>query len=141
MKDLSNNNNEEAKIEIIKWRIKTRKFQKEAIYQCLPGKIKPEDEISNVNDTVWDVILFIALNSYSSESLMASDIYLGAGLPKRTVIRIIDKLEALNVVKKTADGKDRRVTRIGFTPIFAKQIDKHFQDSLTERTHFIEGFG
>ena len=48
------------------------------------------------------MILFIGLNAYSSVPLTASDIYLGTGLPKRTVIRIIDRLEALNVVKKTA---------------------------------------
>ena len=78
------------------------------------------------------MILFIGLNAYSSVPLTASDIYLGTGLPKRTVIRIIDRLEALNVVKKTADGKDRRVTRIGFSPVFARLFDKHLLENLTE---------
>jgi len=123
---------EQRKLKLIKARIKTRKFQREAIYKCLPGKIKPEDEIRNVNDKVWDVILFIGLNDYSSVPLTASDIYLGAGLPKRTVIRIIDKLESLNVIEKTTDGNDRRVTRIGFSAAFAKLFDRHLQDSLSE---------
>ncbi len=102
------------------------------IYKCLPGKKNPGGKIRNVNDTTWDVILFIALNEYSSVPLTASDIYLGTELPKRTVIRIIDRLEALNVVKKTADGKDRRVTRIDCSAIFAKLFDKHLQNYLSE---------
>lgn len=124
--------NEQGKIKLIKGRIKIRAFQREAIYQCLPGKKKPGGKIRNVNDTTWDMILFIGLNAYSSVPLTASDIYLGTGLPKRTVIRIIDRLEALNVVKKTADGKDRRVTRIGFSAVFAGLFDKHLQDNLAE---------
>ena len=92
----------------------------------------PCETIGNVNDKVWDVILFIALNAYSPVALTASDIYLGTGVPKRTVIRIIDRLEALNVIQKTADNKDRRVTRIGFSAIFAKLFDKHLQDYLTD---------
>ncbi len=136
MKKLSNKISEEHIITLIKWRIKTRKLQKEVIYKCLPGKTKPDLIIRNANDTVWDVILFIALNSCSSESLTASDIYLGTGLPKRTVIRILDRLECLNVINKTTDGKDRRVTRVGFTAPFAKQIDKHFQDSLADLVQY-----
>ncbi len=128
----SKQKNDQEKIDSIKWKIKTRKFQKEAIYRCLPGKKKPDIKIRNVNDTVWDVILFIGLNAYSPVPLTASDIYLGTGLPKRTVIRIIDRLESLNVIKKTADGKDRRVTRIGFSTAFSKLFDKHLQDYLNE---------
>ena len=102
------------------------------IYKCLPRKKQPGDKIRNVNDKVWDVILFIALNAYSSVSLTASDIYLGTGLPKRTVIRIVDRLEALNVIKKTVNGRDRRVTRINFSAVFARLFDKHLQDYLAE---------
>lgn len=119
---------EETKIKLIKGRIKTREFQREAIYRCLPGKSGLEDKIRNVNDTTWDVILFIGLNAYSSVPLTASDIYLGTGVPKRTVIRIIDRLESLNVVKKTPDRRDRRVTRVGFSDIFATQFDNHLMD-------------
>lgn len=132
MKNLSIKIGEEHKKNLIKWRIKTRKLQKEVIYKCLPGKTKPDLKIRHANDTVCDVILFIALNSCSSEPLTASDIYLCTGLPKRTVIRILDRLESLNVINKTADTKDRRVTRVGFTAIFARQIDKHFQDCLDD---------
>lgn len=128
----SKQKNEQGKIKLIRGRIKTRAFQRETIYKCLPGKKKPEDKIRNVNDATWDVILFIGLNAYSSVPLAASDIYLGTGLPKRTVIRIIDRLEALNVVKKTADGKDRRVTRVGFSAVFARLFDKHLQNYLTD---------
>ena len=78
------------------------------------------------------MILFIGLNAYSSVPLTASDIYLGTGLPKRSVIRIIDRLEAINVVRKSADGKDRRVTRIGFSAVFARPFDKQLRDNLAE---------
>jgi len=133
MKKLSNKIGEEHIKNLIRWRIKTRKFQQESIYSCLPGKSTPTVNNRNFSNSVWNVIYFIALNYYSSELLTASDIFLGTGLPKRTVIRILDRLESLNVIKKTVDGNDRRVTRIGFTAIFAKKIDKHFQDSLANR--------
>ena len=62
----------------------------------------------------------------------ASDIYLGTGLPKRTVIRIIDRLEDLNVVEKKADTNDGRVTRIVFSATFAAEINNHLQECLAE---------
>ena len=74
-------------------------------------------------------------------ALTASDIYLGTELPKRTVIRIIDKLETLNVVQKTIDRQDRRVTRIGFSPAFTRIFDRHLEDSFAEQTEFYRGFG
>ena len=91
-----------------------------------------EEKIRNANDTTWDVILFIGLNTYSSVPLTASDIYLGTGVPKRTVIRIIDRLENLNVIKKTPDPRDRRVTRIGFSAVFTRLFDKHLRNYLTD---------
>jgi len=128
----SKRKNEQRKIKLIRGRIKTREFQRKAVYSCLPGKINPDEEIRHVNDNIWDVILFIGLNAYASTPLTASDIYLGTGLPKRTVIRIIDKLESLNVISKKGDGNDRRITRIGFSPAFAKLFDRHLDDYLSE---------
>ena len=125
-------NDEDKKIKLIEWRIKDRKFQRESIYRCIPRKIEANDKIRHVNDKTWDVILFIALNVYSSVPLTASDIYLGTGLPKRTVIRIIDRLEVLNVIEKKADTKNGRVTRIDFSGAFAVEIDNHFQECLAE---------
>ncbi len=125
-------NNEDKKIKLIERRIKDRKFQRESIYRCIPRKIEAKDKIRHVNDKTWDVILFIALNVYSSAPLTASDIYLGTGLPKRTVIRIIDRLEDLNVIEKKADAKNGRVTRVGFSATFAAEIDNHLQECLAE---------
>ena len=125
-------NNEDRKIKIIERRIKDRNFQRESIYKCIPRKIEANEEIRHVNDKTWDVILFIALNVYSSAPLTASDIYLGTGLPKRTVIRIIDRLEVLNVIEKKADSRNGRVTRIGFSDTFAAEIDNHLQECLAE---------
>lgn len=126
-------NNEERKIKLIERRIKNRKFQRESIYKCIPRKIGANKKIRHVNDKTWDVILFIAFNAYSSTPLTASDIYLGTELPKRTVIRILDRLEDLNVVEKKADTRNGRVTRIGFSNAFAAEIDNHLQESLGER--------
>lgn len=126
-------NNEERKIKLIERRIKNRKFQRESIYKCIPRKIGANKKIRHVNDKTWDVILFIAFNAYSSTPLTASDIYLGTGLPKRTVIRILDRLEDLNVVEKKADTRNGRVTRIGFSDAFAAEIDNHLQECLGER--------
>ena len=96
MKSVSRLNKVQLKEEIIKRRIKIRKFQGEAIYQCLPGKIPADHMSRNANDKIWDVILFIGLHDSSAVPLASSDIFLGTELPKRTVIRIIDKLETLN---------------------------------------------
>ena len=126
-------NDEERKIKLIERRIKNRKFQRESIYKCIPRKIGANKKIRHVNDKTWDVILFIAFNAYSSTPLTASDIYLGTGLPKRTVIRILDRLEDLNVVEKKADTRNGRVTRIGFSDAFAAEIDNHLQECLGER--------
>ena len=92
MTGVSRTNKALLKEELIKWRIKVRKFQREAIHKCLPGKPPSDIKVGNANDKTWDVILFIAGNGSTSVPLRASDIYLGTDLPKRTVIRIIDKL-------------------------------------------------
>ena len=126
-------NQKYGKIKLIERRIKNRKFQRESIYRCIPRKIEANEKIRHVNDKTWDVILFIAFNVYSSAPLTASDIYLGTGLPKRTVIRILDRLEDLNVVEKKADTRNGRVTRIGFSSTFAAEFDNHLQDCLAER--------
>ena len=126
-------NQKNGKIKLIERRIKNRKFQRESIYKCIPRKIEANEKIHHVNDKTWDVILFIAFNVYSSAPLTASDIYLGTGLPKRTVIRILDRLEDLNVVEKKADTRNGRVTRIGFSATFAAEIDNHLQECLAER--------
>lgn len=81
--------------ELIKRKIKVRKFQREAIYKCLPGKPSDGFRIRNANGNIWDVIFFIALNGKGPVALRASDVYLGTNLPKRTVIRIIDNSKPL----------------------------------------------
>jgi len=139
MKNDSRLSDQQLKDELIRWRTKVRKIQREAIYKCLPGKLSANLNFRNVNDTIWDVILFIALNGKGSVALTASDIYLGTEFPKRTVIRIIDKLEALNVVHKTTDDHDRRVTHIGFSPAFAKLFDRHLDDCFADKAAFFQG--
>ena len=62
----------------------------------------------------------------------SSDVYLGTGLPKRTVIWVLEKLENLNVIKRTIDHRDARVTRIGLSGCLAAEIDNHFQYCLNK---------
>ena len=50
----------------------------------------------------------------------------------RTVIRILEKLENLNVIERTTDHRDARVTRIELSDCFAAEIDNHFQDCLNK---------
>jgi len=78
------------------------------------------------------VILFITLNNYSSIPVTSSDVYLGTGMPKRTVIRVLEKLENLNVIERTTDHRAARVTRIELSDCFAAEIDNHFQDCLNK---------
>ncbi|MBT3305674.1 MAG: winged helix DNA-binding protein [Alphaproteobacteria bacterium] len=94
----------------------------------------------NANDKIWDVILFIGLHDSSAVPLASSDIFLGTELPKRTVIRIIDKLETLNVVKKTTDTQDRRVTRVQFTPVFTRLFDRHLEECFGQQLELFRGF-
>lgn len=132
MKDRTKIEDQERKIRLINKRIKNRKFQMESIYKCLPGKIETHQKIRNANDKTWDVILFIALNNYSAKPITSSEVYLGAGLPKRTVIRILEKLENLNVIERTTDLKNGRVTRVEFSDCFAREIDGHLEDCISE---------
>lgn len=46
----------------------------------------------------------------------------------RTVIWVLEKLENLNVIKRTIDHRDARVTRIELSYCFAAEINNHFQD-------------
>jgi len=62
----------------------------------------------------------------------SSDVYLGTGLPMRTVIWVLEKLENLNVIERTTDHRDARVTRIKLSDCFAAEIDNHFQDCLNK---------
>ena len=62
----------------------------------------------------------------------SSDVYLGTGLPKRTVIWVLEKLENLNIIERTTDHRDARVTRIELSDWFAAEIDNHFQDCLNK---------
>ena len=50
----------------------------------------------------------------------------------RTVIWVLEKLENLNVIKRTIDHRDARVTRIELSDCFAAEIDNHFQDCLNK---------
>ena len=132
MKESSKGKNKDRKIQLIKRRIKNRTFQKESIYRCFYGKLDTSQTIRNANDKTWYVILFITLNNYSSIPVTSSDVYLGTGLPKRTVIRVLEKLENLNVIERTTDLRDVRVTRIELSDCFAAEIDNHFQDCLNK---------
>lgn len=122
----------ERKINLIKRRIKNRKFQKEVIYKCSPGEVARGDEVSHVNDKAWDVIWFIALHYFSGKPLTSSDVYLGTALPKRTVIRILERLERLNVIVKQPGSNDARVRLINFSRVFAFEVDHHLQECITE---------
>ena len=102
------------------------------IYECAPGRAVAEAEIRHVNDKAWDVIWFIALHGFSGEPVTSSDVYLGTGLPKRTVIRILERLERLNVICKKPGGNDGRVRLIEFSSVFAAKIDRHLQECITE---------
>ena len=132
MKESSKGKNKDRKIQLIKRRIKNRTFQKESIYRCFYGKLDTSQTIRNANDKTWYVILFITLNNYSSIPVTSSDVYLGTGMPKRTVIRVLEKLENLNVIERTTDHRDARVTRIKLSDYFAAEIDNHFQDCLNK---------
>ncbi len=132
MKESSKGKNKNRKIQLIKRRIKYRTFQKESIYRCFHGKLDSSRTIKNANDKTWDVILFIALNNYSAIPVTSSDVYLGTGLPKRTVIRVLEKLENLNVIERTTDHRNGRVTRVELSDCFAREIDNHLQDCLNE---------
>ena len=132
MKDFSKGNNKDRKIKLINRSIKNRTFQRESLYRCFHGKIDSSRKIRNANDKTWDVILFIALNNYSAMPVTSSDVYLGTGLPKRTVIRILEKLENLNVIERTTDSKNGRVTRIELSECYAAEIDSHLQDCIDE---------
>jgi len=124
--------NNQKKINLIKSRIKNRKFQKDVIYDCAPGKVVAEAEIRHVNDKAWDVIWFIAVQEFSGKAVTSSDVYLGTGLPKRTVIRILERLERLNVINKQPGDNNGRVRLIKFSPVFAAKVDRHLQECLTE---------
>ncbi|NQU62064.1 MAG: MarR family transcriptional regulator [Rhodospirillales bacterium] len=94
--------------------------------------MEADKRIRHANDKTWDVIWFIALNTFSAKPVTSSDVYLGTGLPKRTVIRILEKLENLNVIKKIPGPDDARVRMINFGPQFAAEIDRHLQECITE---------
>lgn len=132
MKEFSKGSNKDRKIKLINRRIKNRTFQKESIYRCFNGKLDSSRKIRNANDKTWDVILFIALNNYSDIPVTSSDVYLGTGLPKRTVIRVLEKLENLNVIARTTDSRNGRVTRIELSDCYAAEIDNHLQDCINE---------
>ena len=132
MKESSKGKNKDRKIQLIKRRIKNRTFQKESIYRCFYGKLDTSRTIRSANDKTWYVILFITLNNYSSIPVTSSDIYLGTGLPMRTVIRVLKKLENLNVIERTTDHRDTRVTRNELSDCFAAEIDNHFKDCLNK---------
>ena len=48
------------------------------------------------------------------------------------MIWVPEKLENLNVIERTTDDKDARVTRIELSDCFAAEIDNHFQDFLNK---------
>ena len=62
----------------------------------------------------------------------SSDVYLGTGLTKRTVIGILEKLENLKIIERTTDHRNGRVTRIELSDCFAAEINNHFQDCINE---------
>jgi len=126
------NNRNDQKIKLLRRRIRNREFQRSAIFSCKPGN-SGRVTLQNINGKVWDVIYFLAVNEYAGMPLRSSDIYLGTGLPKRTVMRIIDRLQLLNVVAKNRDPRDRRVTRVGLSATFIAELDAHLHECLSEK--------
>jgi DNA-binding MarR family transcriptional regulator len=76
--------------------------------------------LHNLNNPECGVLYVLSTGAVTNQLTLGQDL----GIDKATIVKIIDKLEQLNFVKREVDPTDRRAKLISITPKGKKILDK-----------------
>ena len=75
----------------------------------------------------WDMMLDLMLANANGRTLSASDLATGAGVPLSSGLRMIASLEAMGLVKRSIDERDRRRTIVRLTDAGTERMASYFE--------------
>ena len=76
---------------------------------------------------IWDMMLDLMLANANGRILSASDLATGAGVPLSSGLRMIASLEAMGLVKRSIDERDRRRTIVRLTDAGTERMASYFE--------------
>ena len=82
---------------------------------------------AQMSGPTWDMMLDLMLANANGRILSASDLATGAGVPLSSGLRMIASLEAMGLVKRSIDERDRRRTIVRLTDAGTERMASYFE--------------
>lgn len=82
---------------------------------------------AQMSGPTWDMMLDLMLAASHGRTLSASDLATGAGVPLSSGLRMIAALEAIGLVQRSIDERDRRRSIVRLTDIGAEKMASYFE--------------
>ena len=82
---------------------------------------------AQMSGPTWDMMLDLMLANANGRTLSASDLATGAGVPLSSGLRMIASLEAMGLVKRSIDERDRRRTIVRLTDAGTERMASYFE--------------
>lgn len=72
--------------------------------------------------------LHVLESVYNTKGIKTLDISKSLGLPPSTLISVLDKLEAMKLIKRERQKEDKRIVLVSLTQKGAKKVSSHFRE-------------
>lgn len=82
---------------------------------------------AHMSGATWDMMLDLMLANANGRTLSASDLATGAAVPLSSGLRMIASLEAMGLVKRSIDERDRRRTIVRLTDAGIERMASYFE--------------
>lgn len=82
---------------------------------------------AQMSGPTWDMMLDLMLANANGRTLSASDLATGAGVPLSSGLRMIASLEAMGLVKRSIDERDRRRSIVRLTDSGIERMASYFE--------------
>jgi DNA-binding MarR family transcriptional regulator len=84
-----------------------------------------------INDSSWPLLQDLLAAHLKGEKLRTKQLCAASGLPQTTVLRYLDQLEKVGVVRRESDPDDSRVTLVSVTEGGALRMREYYTRLLT----------
>ena len=82
---------------------------------------------AQMSGATWDMMLDLMLANANGRTLSASDLATGAAVPLSSGLRMIASIEAMGLVKRSIDERDRRRTIVRLTDAGVERMASYFE--------------
>jgi DNA-binding MarR family transcriptional regulator len=93
---------------------------------------------SVINDSSWPLIQDLLAAYLRGQKLRTKQLCAASGLPQTTVLRYLDHLEKVGLVRRESDPDDSRVTLVSITDTGARPIREYYSRVLASERHLAE---